>query len=100
MEYKDIKQKYGTDAAVRNGRRRALQNNVNFAQSRVEAIEAQLERLRPQQGITTAEDAQEKERLLFQRNNAIQVLKQAKSELNDLEAEIIDMPTVVEMITH
>lgn len=100
MDYSEIKAKYATDAAVRSAVRKTLQNDVDFAKTRLNEINNRIEALRPKTGLLSADDSQEWDYLRFKRNEAQRVLNEAHNKLNEFEANTVDMNAVAEVITH
>lgn len=101
MDYNEIKAKYATKVAVKKVSRDTLLNEVETAQRRFNDIDARLEALRPKFGIISADDAQERDALLMQRNKAHQELTQAKLKLSNFEVETIgNTSEIVNAITH
>lgn len=100
MNYNEIKAKYSTASATRIAQRTTIRNEYDQARRRVEDIEAKLEGLRPKNGIMTAEDSQNRDNLMFEKNEAMRELRKAQINLQEFDASDIDIPNVADSITH
>lgn len=100
MDYNEIKAKYSAASAAKISQRTMVQNEYDKARRNVEDITAKIEGLRPKDGIMTAEDSQTRDKLMFEKNEAMRELRKAQINLQNFDAADLDINNVTESITH